>query len=205
MANTRQALHLALHRLGVVVSPAELEGLRNCTQRSPLWRDGRKFRLTASDAAAALGLSPWAKSQSLLAAKQLAATTCSEPVPTAAQQHGITNEPVALEAYQLILPGQLRTSPVGVLVHRQRQWLSASPYSLIVDSSKAGTDRAPVVVGLLEIKCPHSQGLPDGLPAHVEVQVGSHPCLDVHAVLPVLEAMLARHSLQTSQATCSTG
>lgn len=113
-------------------------------------RHGGIHRITASNAAACLGLSPWDSVQK-------AYRTCRGEEPqrdNADMRWGRANEDNARAIYE-IESGNL-CMRTGFWVHPEYRWLGASPDRLI------GND------GLLEVKCPNK--LPLAVPLHHRVQ-----------------------------------
>jgi putative phage-type endonuclease len=114
---------------------AEIIAARSYVQGSPEWLFARQGRMTASLAAAALGLSPWVSPQSCY--RQIVGL--EEPAVNWLMEHGREFEDVAARAYAARhneLP--MRT---GLWIHPEHTWLAASP------------DRLVGTVGLLEVKC----------------------------------------------------
>jgi len=123
-------------------------------QGSQKWHNARRGRLTGSNFAAALGLSPYKSRQKLwrqLTGKE-AADECNP-----AMQWGTDNEPNAIRWYE-IESGHL-VQPVGFVVHPKYDFIGVSPDGFV------GTD------GGIECKCPATQKLYDGIPDHYLPQV----------------------------------
>jgi putative phage-type endonuclease len=125
--------------------------LSNPLQRTPEWFEQRKGKLTASSFGQAAGLGPASRQQ--LWRRHFGLETFEGNEAT---QWGEQNEPVALDAFKE-LTGQV-VDLTGFAVHRELDWIGGSPDGLI------GTD------GVLEIKCPFSQRIPEDIPAHYMAQ-----------------------------------
>jgi len=105
-------------------------------QRSDEWLEARKGKITASLAAACLGLD---KHKGPMAAwREITGKSVQRDNPYMA--HGRFYEPHALTAYENETGALIR--PTGFWIHPKYPWLGASPEALI------GKD------GLVEIKCP---------------------------------------------------
>lgn len=111
-------------------------------QRSAEWYAARANRITGSQIGAILNLSPFAGSGDVMRA--LVRGYHGEPNEfkgNIATEHGVTNEPNALEDYKLMYSTDVKEC--GFYVHQDFEWLGASPDGLIDDD------------GLIEIKCPY--------------------------------------------------
>ena len=119
---------------------------------SPEWKEARKCMITASLAAACLGLHPWISRQKawrlIMGLEEMAVN------PN--MQWGLENEKRARADYEAET-GQLVQTVAGFWVHDTFPWLGASPDCLI------STD------GMAEFKCPEK--LPEAMPPHYEIQV----------------------------------
>jgi exodeoxyribonuclease (lambda-induced) len=105
-------------------------------QRTPEWFKARRGRITASIAAACLGLDLYTSRQ-----KAWRIILGTEPErDSRSMAWGREFEHMAINAYEAIT-GELVT-PAGLVVHRQHNWLAASPDGLVGEH------------GLVEIKCP---------------------------------------------------
>lgn len=126
--------------------------LLDCTQRTDDWLNLRKGRITASLAAACLGLDP--HTGPLGAFNQI--TGRSGGTDNRHTRWGTAYEKEAISTYEMISGNLVR--PTGFWVHDQHNWLGASPDGLVCDDA-----------GLLEVKCPGK--LPDGIPLHHRIQM----------------------------------
>lgn len=120
-------------------------------QRSPEWHAARANRITASIAAACLGMDPFK-------APMGAWKTITGQSKFDGNKHtawGVEFEGEARQAYE-IASGELATE-TGFWLHESQSWLGASPDGLCGDA------------GGCEIKCPSK--LPESIPAHHEIQM----------------------------------
>jgi len=122
-------------------------------QRSPEWFAARKGRITASLAAAVLGIDPYRGP--LSAFNEITGRT-GKSEANAFQVWGAEGEAAARGAYEEET-GYLAFT-TGLWVHPELPWLAASPDGLVGDD------------GLLEVKCPKT-ALPPAMPDHHRVQV----------------------------------
>jgi len=132
------------------MSEQQTPDLTDLDQGSREWVEARMGKVTASLAAACLGLSPWCSPQK--AYRQILGLEVQQS--TYWMVHGREFEGVAVQLYE-VATGNLCV-PTGLHVHPQYPWLAASPDRLVGDR------------GLLEVKC--GKNLYDGLPRHVEIQ-----------------------------------
>jgi putative phage-type endonuclease len=123
----------------------------NPHQRTDEWFAERKGKLTASSFGQAAGLGPASRQQ--LWRRHFGLETFEGNEAT---QWGEQKEPVALAAFKEIAATEVALT--GFVVHPDHGWLGGSPDGLI------GAD------GLLEIKCPFSQRIPEAIPAHYMAQ-----------------------------------
>src|SRR6478609_7739357 len=123
-------------------------------QRSEAWHRERKFRLTASDFAAAIGLSPYKSRQQLWREKTGRANPFEGNEATA---WGELNESNAINAYEIETGHIVR--PRGLVVHPAFDWLGASPDGLVAHD------------GCVECKCPFTGKPHEGIPIHYRPQV----------------------------------
>lgn len=121
-------------------------------QLSPEWFEARRGLVTASLAAACLGLDPYTS-------RQKAWRTILETEPdrqeNGAMRWGSEHEAEARAYYEA--EAGLFVETTGLWVHDDYPWLGASPDGLV------GAD------GLVEIKCP--QSLPERVPVHHHLQM----------------------------------
>lgn len=123
-------------------------------QRSEAWHEARRFRLTGSDFAAAIGLSPYKSRQALWREK----TGREQPFTgNEITLWGEINEPNAISQFE-IETGYI-VLPVGFVVHPDHDWLGASPDGLVNPK------------GCVEAKCPYTQKPHEDVPAHYLPQV----------------------------------
>lgn len=172
------------------ISEEESNRIEKYEQRSQLWLDARKGRLTASNFGAAVGhnkyQSPTALVRQLLW-KKFKGNWCT--------QWGVDHEPVALAAYlqyqqrvvdtlatQLSaeelaeealypsrIPVAVAVEETGLVVRGPRYWMGNSPDGLVHVTYDDGVTET----GLLEIKCPASKKLypGNGIPIHYMDQI----------------------------------
>ena len=123
----------------------------NELQRTPEWFARRQGKITASIAAACLGLDPYVSARK-------AWRTILGTEPDRDSHHkswGREFEGEALSAYEIETGNLVR--PVGFIVHPQHPWLGASPDGLILSD------------GMVEIKCPMQ--LPKSVPIQHRIQI----------------------------------
>lgn len=119
-------------------------------QRSPEWLAARRGRITASTAAAILGMNPHEG--------PLAAYNKIQGVTELTNKHmawGVEFEKRAIACYEIETGNIAHTC--GFWIHEEHNWLGASP---------DGTVRAD---GLVEVKCPSV--LPESIPLHHRIQM----------------------------------
>lgn len=121
-------------------------------QRTEAWHAARKGKITASLAAACLGLDPYISRQ-----KAFRIITGTEPETPASDdmRRGIDCEADAVYAWECAT-GHI-AQPTGFWIHPELTWLGASPDGLI------GRD------GVLDVKCPRT--VPNSIPTHHQVQI----------------------------------
>jgi exodeoxyribonuclease (lambda-induced) len=124
--------------------------LTDLDQGTREWLEARMGKITASLAAACLGLSPWCSPQK--AYRQILGLEVTQS--SYWMIHGREFEEVAVQLYE-VATGNICTR-TGLWVHPDHPWLAASPDRLVGDR------------GLLEVKC--GKNLYPDLPKHVEVQ-----------------------------------
>lgn len=126
-------------------------------QRTEAWYADRKGKITASLAAACLGL---VKGYSRQKAWRVATGRQTEPMNDD-MRRGIEHEADAVYAWECST-GML-AQPTGFWIHPELTWLGASPDGLV------GAD------GVLDVKCPRK--LPDELPPKYRVQLAVQMCV----------------------------
>jgi putative phage-type endonuclease len=134
-------------------------------QRTPEWYEVRRSLLTASDAAAALGIKPFASYAGCPKADLLKKKLDNLPFSNIYTQHGQKYEDEARD----LMAEQLGETVLdfGLLVHPTETWLAASPDG-VTTSGK-----------LVEIKCPlRRKIIPGHVPEHYlpQVQVQMFVC-----------------------------
>lgn len=123
-------------------------------QRTEAWHNARKYRLTGSDFAAAIGISPYKSRQALWREKT------GRELPFEGNEMtlwGEMNEANAISQFE-IETGHI-VHPVGFLVHPDYDWLGVSPDGLVNPS------------GCVEVKCPFTRKPYEDVPAHYLPQV----------------------------------
>lgn len=116
-------------------------------QRSPEWHKARSGRLTGSQFAAAIGVSPYCSRQRLYRIL----TGREAPAPTnPAMQYGIDHESIAIDRYEC--ETGLIVKPSGFIEHGD--YLGVSPDGLVAND------------GAIEVKCPASGLAHEGIPNH---------------------------------------
>ena len=103
-------------------------------QRSEEWYAARKSILSASDAAAALGLNPHCKPKQLIK-KKLGFFDNAPPDPNMvkATEHGIKYEDEAAAAYAVLRPDLVPFFELGLIMHDKHPFLGASPDRITKD------------------------------------------------------------------------
>jgi putative phage-type endonuclease len=133
----------------------EIIAARSYIQGSPEWLFARQGRMTASLAAAALGLSPWVSPQSCY--RQIVGL--EEPSVNWLAEHGREFEQVAADIYSS--QRKVELVKTGLWIHEEHTWLAASPDRMVCES------------GLVEVKCgktPYSE-IPDSWWCQCQVQL----------------------------------
>jgi len=134
-------------------------------QRTPEWYDIRKGLVTASDAAAILGIPPFASFKGDPRAETMEKKLLSAPLRSMAAVHGVKYEQEACDMAMRAL-GETALE-FGLLVHDKLPWLAASPDGV--------TTRGFAI----EIKCPTKRKInPGHIPHHYypQVQVQMEVC-----------------------------
>ena len=140
-------------------------------QRTPEWHEARRDLLTASDAAAALGVKPFKSYRGDTRAELVRKKVTNEFVNNMFVVHGQKYEDEARDMAMAAL-GE-RAEDVGLVRHAHLPWLGASPDGV----TSAGR--------LVEIKCPLKRTIvPGEVPEHYmpQIQVQMEVC-DVDATL----------------------
>lgn len=143
-----------------------LNRLKTYAQRTPEWYAVRNDLLTASDAAAALGIRPYESyrqdPREELMKRKLGLVASS--YGSAAMQHGVDNEDAARRLY-CERTGE-EVAEYGLVIHPEHPWLGASPDGV----TRSGK--------LVEIKCPVSREVvPGHVPEHYVPQI--QVCMEV--------------------------
>jgi putative phage-type endonuclease len=146
---------------GVELHPAtrKLFSREQFPQRTPEWFEARRGLITASDAAAALGIKPYKTYRGDPRADLLAKKLNDAPVQGMALAHGVKYEDAARDAAMAELGDTCYE--FGLLVHPEHPWLAASP------------DGVTATGKCVEIKCPLRRKITPGgpIPEIYEVQV----------------------------------
>ena len=131
----------------------ELIAQEYAEQRSQEWLDLRENMITASDAASAIGESPY-ESEDAFVKKKVLRTKWAGNEATA---HGTLLEPIVREMYDQKY--NRKSHEIGLVQHRDYPWLGASPDGVTEDGI------------LVEIKCPKSRKITSNVPKHYWPQV----------------------------------
>lgn len=159
--------------MAAVVHPrtAALLAREQWVQRTPEWYAVRRDLLTASDAAAALDIKPYASYRGSSRAELLRKKVSNAPLNNMFVAHGQKYEDEARDLVAHVLGETV--SDVGLVKHPSLPWLAASPDG-VTHSGK-----------LLEIKCPLKREIKPGcVPSHYwpQIQVQME-CCDVDSTL----------------------
>ncbi len=144
---------------------AALATRKQYPQRTPEWYEVRRGLLTASDAAAALDVKPYASYRGSARADLLKKKLANEPLNNIFVAHGVKYEDEARDAMCAAL-GE-RVYEWGLVRHADLAWLAASPDG-VTHSGK-----------LVEIKCPLKREIvPGHVPGHYwpQIQVQMEVC-----------------------------
>ncbi|APC25583.1 exonuclease [Only Syngen Nebraska virus 5] len=134
-------------------------------QRTPEWYEVRKGLMTASDAAGALGVPPFASFKGCPRMELLKKKLNNAPVQGMALEHGVKYETEAAEHAMKIIG--TRMFEFGLLIHDEYPWLAASPDGITADGYA------------VEIKCPlRRKIIPGEVPHHYypQIQVQMEVC-----------------------------
>lgn len=134
-------------------------------QRTPEWYAIRRGLVTASDAAAILGIPPFASFKGDPRAETLEKKLSNAPLRSMAAVHGVKYEQEACDAAMRAL-GETALE-FGLLVHERLPWLAASPDGITTNGFA------------VEIKCPTKRRIvPGHIPHHYypQVQVQMEVC-----------------------------
>lgn len=144
----------------MIVHPAaaRLLNVADIAQRTPEWYDARKNLLTASDAAAAIGIKPFASYKGDPREECLLKKLDNHPFTNIYVRHGQKYED---EARDLMCSVMGETAfDKGLVVHPTEPWLGASPDGITYSGK------------LIEIKCPMQRKIvPGHVPHHYYPQV----------------------------------
>lgn len=188
-AATGPVIVMCRHRVVTVRHPGttRLLAREQWTQRSPEWYAVRRELLTASDAAAALDIKPFASYRGSPRAELLAKKMTRDLTPLS-NMFVVHGQKYEEEARALACQALGETvADVGLVRHETLPWLAASPDG-VTDSGK-----------LVEIKCPLKRDIvPGHVPGHYypQLQVQMEVC-DVDATIFVQykPPMLTRNGL----------
>lgn len=150
---------------------AALLGREQWVQRTPEWLAVRRDLLTASDAAAALDIKPYASYRGSSRNELLRKKVSNAPLNNMFVAHGQKYEDEARDLTAAVLGETI--SDVGLVKHPSLPWLAASPDG-VTHSGR-----------LLEIKCPLKRAIQPGcVPSHYwpQIQVQME-CCDVDSTL----------------------
>lgn len=127
-------------------------------QRTPEWYAVRKSMMTASNAAAALGIKPYASFRGDARAECIKQIVTGSFKGNKATQHGVDHEDAVRDRLCAIM-GETALD-FGLIVHPQYPWLGASP------------DGITLTGRMIEIKCPMFRPIiPGKVPGHYLPQV----------------------------------
>lgn len=138
---------------------------RQYPQRTPEWYEVRRGLLTASDAAAALGVKPYASYRGCPRSELLGKKLANAPLNNMFLAHGVKYEDEARDLMAAVLGETVEE--YGLVVHATLPWLAASP------------DGVTHTGKLVEIKCPLKREIvPGQVPSHYfpQVQIQMEVC-----------------------------
>lgn len=127
-------------------------------QRTPEWYEVRKNLMTASNAAAALGIKPYESFRGDPRAECIKQIVSGSFKGNAATRHGCEHEDAVRDRY-CDITGE-KALDFGLIVHPKYPWLAASPDGITLSGR------------MIEIKCPmHRQIVPGEVPHHYYPQI----------------------------------
>lgn len=125
--------------------------------QSERWKTKRKCMITATNVASILNKSPW-QSRAVLFKRK---TGQKEPTQrNFAMNHGIYYEPEALRVFTLVTGIELYQGSIGLLEHRDFDWIGATPDGVCL-----------YYPWLIEIKCPQKRPLVHKCPPYYYTQI----------------------------------
>ena len=139
-----------------------LDSLPLPEQRTPEWHHFRNNRLTASDLAAAIGLSGQGKRETLILKKCGHQKTFRANAPI---KHGVRYEDVAVQIYEI--RNDVKVKEYGCVPHPTIKIFGASPDGICSYES----NNKNYIGRMLEIKCPYSRQITGIIPKHYFYQV----------------------------------
>lgn len=141
--------------------------LYNVEQRTEAWFKAREGRLTASDAAAAIGQNKYCTPRTLIQRK---VSPDRKFTGNAATAWGIKYEPKAIAAYERCTGNVAHEC--GFFVHPKYNFIGGSPDGIVDSCSSLSSGGCANSVRLLEIKCPYYKTtLEPRIPDHYYPQV----------------------------------
>ena len=157
----------SIHFFAMLLHPATsaLISRDQWAQRTPEWYAVRRDLLTASDAASALDLKPYASYRGSSRAELMRKKVSDAPLANMFLAHGVKYEDEAREWASAALGETVLD--VGLVKHDSLDWLAASPDGVTTSGR------------LMEIKCPLKRAIQPGqVPAHYypQVQVQMEVC-----------------------------
>jgi putative phage-type endonuclease len=109
------------------ISNEDCKLIENLEQRSPGWHDSRRYRLTASNFGAAVGVNKYCSPDQLLV--QMISPSF---VGNVATRYGTEHEPIACKQYlEELIDFKLSHREVGLVVSQQYPFLGASPDGIL--------------------------------------------------------------------------
>jgi putative phage-type endonuclease len=135
----KEARHAIIHRMKATIKTHgdaalkmhphvfDLLCLDQITQRTQAWDTQRRFMLTASDVASAVGLNPYCSRQELLQRKLVGGNIQFSSFGRAAVSHGEKYEDEAAREYFLRYPENGLLYNFGLMTHPEYPYLGGSP------------------------------------------------------------------------------